>query len=65
MLLNVLFARCVKQSLETLAIKNAEENYKLTQTEIQWQVNVEERSWVKSWMQWNWDGMEGLRKVMS
>lgn len=44
MLLNVLFARCVKQSLETLAIKNAEENYKLTQTEIQWQVNVEERA---------------------
>ena len=32
MLLNILFARCVKQSLETLAVKNAEEKYRLTQT---------------------------------
>ena len=33
MLLNILFAQCVKQSLETLAVKNAEEKYRLTQTD--------------------------------
>ena len=44
-MLNILFARCVKQSLEILAVKNAEEKYRLTQTvQIQWQVNVEDRA---------------------
>ena len=33
MLLNILFAQYVKQSLETLAVKNAEEKYRLTQTD--------------------------------